>query len=54
MPWYMCRGQRITCMDWFSPSIMGVPGNQIQIIRLGSKCLYLLSHLSGLLEVFFK
>lgn len=38
LPWYMCGGQR----SWFFPSTMYVPWNQTQVVKLGSKHLYLL------------
>lgn len=39
--WYVCGGQRVS---WFSPPTVCVPRDQTQIIRLGGKHLYLLSH----------
>jgi hypothetical protein len=35
-----------TCRSWFSPSDHVSPGAQIQVIRLGSKCLHLKSQLA--------
>ena len=42
-PWHMCVGQRTTCMNWFFP-----PREKTEAIKLGGKCLYLLTHLTGL------
>lgn len=36
------KGQRTTYKNWLSPSF--IPGNKMQIVRPGSKFLYVLSH----------
>lgn len=46
MPKHLFGGQRATWGSWFSPSTNLGPGNPIQAIRLISKGLYQLSHLS--------
>ena len=40
-------GQRTTWQEWVPPFHHVDPGNQIQVVWLGSKSLYLLSHLPG-------
>lgn len=43
MPWYMCGGQKTTCINWFFP-----PREKTEAIKLGGKCLYLLIPFTGL------
>lgn len=42
------KGQRTTYKNWLSPSF--IPGNKMQIVRPGSKFLYVLSHPARLKE----
>lgn len=45
VPQGICRGQKASLWDQFSPSTMWVPPDQAQALRLGSRCPYGLSHL---------
>jgi hypothetical protein len=47
MVWCACGGQWTTCKSQFFPSAKLVLGNQSQVVRLGDKCLSLLSHLTS-------
>lgn len=44
VPPYARGGQRTTCKNWFSSSILWISGNTFRASGLESKCLYLLSH----------
>lgn len=42
-----CGGQRTTCRGWLSSSTVWVPGDIIQVVRIGIRCPYLLRHLAS-------
>lgn len=46
IPTHMCGGQRAACRSWLSPSILWLLTTQV--VRLGSKYLYLWSYLTDL------
>lgn len=47
VPEHTCRGQRSICRSGFSISSVQVPGIELKVVKLGSKYLYLLSHLTN-------
>lgn len=46
MPRHVWRGKRSTCRGWIFNHPEG-PRDETQVMRLGSRCLYLLGHLPG-------
>lgn len=51
IPWHECGGQRTTSLLVLSFHTIG-PRDQIQMVSLGSSCLYLLNRLAGLFFTF--